>query len=314
MKRMTVMITTYNREDFVATCIASVARVASPDLHLRILVMDNGSGDSTPEVLARAAADMPAHATLEIHRTDDNRRVPSVYNRGFGIAYAQPCDYLMMMNDDTEFLPGALEQLLAACDAHPKSMLTPLQRNYREPERVDAMVLGLMRKVDAFLEDSLMGRPLQQVYALETISGAAMLARTEVWQAIGPWDENFWFYGPDDDICNRATHLGFQNLIVPGSHLLHAHGKLGARATEQNKAGQRLKWKRETQARYWFLLKSPARSFPLAFLALTRRATQDVLECLLAKWPWGAVQTIAIYAWFATRLPYLARIRAEHFR
>ncbi len=311
--RLAVVLVTYNRADFIERCIASICSAARPGLLLRIIVMENGSSDGAPEVLARVAAAMPEFTQLDVRRTEDNRPVPGVLNRGFAAAYEQPSDYIIMMNDDTEFTPGSLETLMAAARANPNGMLTPLQRNYREPEHVDANCLKLAQRVGELLEDLLLGRPLQQVYPLPTISGAAMLARTEVWQHLGEWDECFWFYGIDDDMCTRARWHGYNNLLVPASHLLHAHGKLGARPAEQNKAGQRRKWQLETQARFWFCLKDPAVPFWRAFLRLKWLACKNFFECLLARWPWGALHSLLLFLWFATRLPRLADTRRRHF-
>lgn len=314
MKRLAVILVTYNREDFVDKCIASMAAAASPDLHLRIVVMDNGSTDSTPDVLARCATTRPPHVAMEVHRTEDNRRVPETLNRGFRLGHAEPSDYMMMMNDDTEFLPGALQLLVAASEANPDGMLMPLHRNYREPEHIDANLMKLIRGVDSLIEDAVMQRPLKQVYPMRTVGSAAMLAQTSVWRDIGEWDEIFWFYGLDDDLCNRALHLGYRNLLVPASHLFHAHGKLGARKEEQNKAGLRERWRKETQSRYWFRVKHSQQPFWLATLGLIGLALRNAAECLvIARWPWGAVQSILILFWFLPRLNHMATIRSQHF-
>lgn len=313
MKRLIAIILTYNRDDFIEKCVASIAEAGSSELHVHMVVMDNGSTDGTPAALARSQAALPAHASIEVHRTEDNRPVPGALNRGFRIAREQPADYLMMMNDDTEFLPGALRLLVEACDANPDAVLMPLHRSYREPERIDANLMKLIKQVDALVEDAVMQRPLRQVYPMRTVGSAAMLARAEVWRDIGPWDETFWFYGLDDDYCNRALYLGYRNLLVPGSHLFHAHGKLGARKNEQDKAGQRQKWRRETQARFWFTLKNSRRPFPIAVAGLLATGLSNAVQCLFAPWPWGAWQSLAILAWFLPRLPELARIRRRDF-
>jgi GT2 family glycosyltransferase len=313
MTRLAIILVTYNRADFVDKCIASITRAATPDLHIRIIVMDNGSTDGAVEVLARVKESMPPNTVLDIHRTEDNRHVPSTYNRGFRLAWDEPCDYAMMMNDDTEFTEGSLERLLAAAAANPTGMITPLQLNYRAPEHIDANWLRLVKRVDALVEDAVLGRTLRETYELETISGAAMIARANVWRAIGEWDETFWFYGVDDDICTRAKYLGYTNLLVPQSHLLHAHGKLGARPAEQNKEGQQRKWRNETQARYWFCLKDPSVPFWRAFLRLKWIAARNSIECLFHLWPWGAWQSIVIFLWFVPRLPRLAQVRRAHF-
>lgn len=313
MKRLAVVLVTYNREDFVGRCIASIARAASPALHIRIVAMDNGSTDGTPAALAEAARALPENVVLDIIRTEDNRPVPGTYNRGFEAAYQQPSDYAMMMNDDTEFEDDGLLKLIAACDAYPDSMLVPLQMNYREPQHMDATMLRRVSKMDDLVEDAVLGRTLKQVYPQRTLGAAAMIGRTALWQQIGEWDETFFFYGVDDDYCKRARHHGYETYLVPESRIFHAHGKLGARVEEQNKAGYRAKWIKETQARYWFLVKEPEGSFEKNYARMRRQALLDAAECLVRGWPWGAWQSLVIYLWFARRRDALKATRARHF-
>jgi len=313
MARLAAFVTSYNRADFVATCVRSIAAAASDALDIRIIVMDNGSQDGTPAVLAEAARHLPPQARLESRRTEDNRPIVEVINRGFAACYEEPADYIAMFNDDTQLTAGSLEKLAAACAAHPDSLLTPLQRNYRQPEHIDGNALGHVRQVDALIEDAVLGRPLAQVYPLPVIIGACMFARTEVWQNIGEWDTHFWFYGVDDDICTRARFLGYETLLVPEAHLFHAHGKLDASAPAMTKEARDRKWRFETQTRYYFLLKNHEAGLPRNVARTAAHAFGNAFTCARHGWLWGAWQSLAIFAWFLPRLGAIAETRRRHF-
>ncbi|MBI1318642.1 MAG: glycosyltransferase [Candidatus Hydrogenedens sp.] len=313
MARLSAFITSYNRADFVVTCVRSILAAASESLEVRVIVMDNGSSDETPEVLAKAMQHVPAHGALETLRTEDNRHIVEVINKGFAAARESDPDYIAMFNDDTELTPGSLEAVVAACEAHPDSLLTPLQRNYRQPEHIDGNALGHVRQLDALIEDAVLGRPLRQVYPLPVIIGACMFARAEVWANIGPFDPLFWFYGVDDDICTRARFLGYQTLLVPGAHLFHAHGKLDSSASAMTKEARDRKWRYETQTRYLFMLKKHEVGLGRAVCGTAWHALQNAFTCARHGWPWGAWQSLAIFAWFLPRLGLLAEARRQHF-
>jgi GT2 family glycosyltransferase len=313
MARLAAFVTSYNRADFVATCVRSILAAASDTLEVRVIVMDNGSQDDTPAVLAGMMRNLPPHTRLETRRTEDNRPIVEVINRGFDACYEEPADYIAMFNDDTQLTPGSLEKLTEACQAYPDSLLTPLQRNYRQPERIDANALGHVRQVDTLLEDALLGRPLAQVYPLPVIIGACIFARTAVWKNIGEWDPLFWFYGVDDDICTRARFLGYQTLLVPQAHLFHAHGKLDATPTAQTKQARDRKWRYETQTRYYFLLKNHRASLPKNLAHTTTHALANAFTCARHGWLRGAWQSLAIFAWFLPRLAAIAETRRRHF-
>jgi GT2 family glycosyltransferase len=313
MKTLAVVLVTYNREDFVGRCIASIARAASDALQVRIIAMDNGSTDGTPAALEAARAALPPGATLEVFRTEDNRPVPGVLNRGHEEAYRQHSDYVIMMNDDTEFEGDSLLRLIAACDAYPDSLLVPLQMNYREQDHIDATMLNHIRRMDALLEDGVLERGLKQVYPQTALGAAAMLGRTALWREIGEWDETFLFYGIDDDFCKRARYLGYATYLVPGSRIFHAHGKLGARPAEQTKAGLDAKWRKETQARFWFILKEPGAPFEQRLRELRQHAYANAFACLRGGWLYGARESIALYRGLVRQKDALREKRARHF-
>jgi GT2 family glycosyltransferase len=307
-RRLVAVVTAYNRADFVRRCVDSILEAADADLAVRVLVMDNGSTDGTGEA-AQAAGDR-----VTVMRTEDNRPVVGVINRGLEAALADPAvDYIVYMNEDTQYTPGSLRRLVEACAAHPHAFLTPLQLNYREPQHLDDNAFGHAVQVRALIEDAVMGRPLQTAYPLPTIIGAAIIATRSTWERVGLLDQNFWFYGVDDDLATRAHHLGYGVLLVPGAQLLHAHGKLGARQDAEDKPGILRRWRNELQARYLFLLKNPDRSLARGTVSACHLALTTFLTCLRWGWPVGALHAWGILAHCLRRLGAIAEARRRDF-
>lgn len=305
---LVAVVTAYNRADFVRRCVDSILEAADGTLAVRVLLMDNGSTDGTAEAAAAAG---PA---VSVRRTEDNRHVVGVINRGLEEALAMPdADYVVYMNEDTQYTPGSLRRLVDACAAHPDAILTPLQVNYRSPDRLDDNAFGHVVQVRELVEDALLGRPLRAVYPLPTIIGAAMIARRAVWERVGLFDPLFWFYGVDDDYCTRARHLGYGVLLAPASRLLHAHGKLGARRDAEDKAGILRRWRNELQARHLFLLKDPGRSLPRALLGTFWLACTTFAGCARAGWPAGALHTWLVFGHCAARIGAVAAARRRDF-
>ena len=306
MAKLAAIITAYNRSDFVGRCVESVLREAGDGLDIEVVVMDNGSVDGTGEAARQAGA--------RVERTEDNRHIVEVINRGFDLAYAiADVEYILYMNDDTEFTPGSLRKMVEACRAHPHGLMTPLQINYRQPGMIDDSAFEHLAAVRPLVEDALMERPLEEVYPLPTIIGAAMFARTETWRVLGEFDPLFWFYGIDDDLCTRARWLGFEILLVTHARLLHAHGKLDAEPQAASKAQRNMKWRNELQARYLFLLKDPVRSLAVNLFRATGHALDICFTNLRKLWPWGAWQSLAIFFHCVTQIPRIRDTRRRHF-
>lgn len=302
-----VIITAYNRADFVARCLRSVLESATEDLRIHCFVMDNGSTDRTSEAAREAGGE---HA--DIIRTEDNRSVVEVLNRGFDAARERgEADFLMCMNEDTEFMPGAIARLAAAADARPEALLTPLQLNYRAPDRLDDSAYLHVREARELIEAALLQRPFEIAYPVPTMIGAAMFARREVWAVLGEFDELFWFYGVDDDLCTRAHWLGYEVLVVPDARLLHAHGKLGG--TGDTPVFSFDKWRKELQARYMFVLKRPGADILGNLLRGAGLALQTAGACLLKGWPQGTWGALEVFGRTAARWREIEEARKRHF-
>lgn len=307
MIRLTAVVTAYNRQDFVGICCRALCDAASDSLDVRVIVMDNGSTDGT-----RAAAEA-AGERVRVLRTEDNRWVVGVINRGLAAAYADAPDYVLVLNDDTEFLPGALQTLVDAAEAHPHALLTPLQVSYHHRGHIDPNVLKLIARTSALVEDAVLGKPLAAAYPQRTLIGAAILARTATWQRLGGFDELFWFTGSDDDLCNRAHWLGIEVLLVPHAHMYHAHGGLQPPEGPAPKAALLRRYRLGLQARYLFQFKDITVPFPLAVLKATGYALGTFLGCASRLWLPGMRESLAVYLHCIARLPAIAAARRRDY-
>jgi GT2 family glycosyltransferase len=93
-----------------------------------------------------------------------------------------------------------------------------------------------------FPQDKTMGQylltylPEDQANEVTAISGCCLMARREVWDAIGPLDENIFSYGEDIDWCVRASKANWQVWYYPASQIVPLKGKGGAHSKPYKKA------------------------------------------------------------------------------
>jgi len=304
MTKLAVLITAYNREDFVGTCIRSIQAAISDNLEITFYVMNNGSTDNTEAEIRKCGEE------INLFSTPENRNVIEVLNRGFEAVYDGPdADYILLLNEDTKFEEGALEKLLEIHERHPISFMSPLQRNYREPDRVDPSVLDLAMQNKKLVEDTLMNHPLEEVYELPLLIGASLLARKEAWVNVGIFDKLFWFYGCDNDYCERAAHLGYKLYLAPQSILYHAHGKLTRTSSIPDKKIQKWRYRTEMQSRFMMQLKKPQISLSKAYFIVAGMAASDFFKSIAAVWPRGVYNAVTIFIWclFAAPRVYSSR-------
>lgn len=134
--RVTVLMNVYNGERYLAEAIDSILTDSYSDFEF--VIVDDGSTDTTPQILAEAAARDPRVVLL---RNDPNRGIVASANRGLSVARGA---YIARLDSDDVSLPGRLARQVAALDADPSIALvsmnyesidatgTPLGRSHRD--------------------------------------------------------------------------------------------------------------------------------------------------------------------------------------
>lgn len=102
--QVTVVVTTFNRADYLKRLLDSIGRLDPPPA--AVVVVDNASTDFTPHVLKAAAETLPV--PLTVHRLPANAGGSGGFSAGVERALADGAEWLWLMDDDVEVLPGAL--------------------------------------------------------------------------------------------------------------------------------------------------------------------------------------------------------------
>jgi glycosyltransferase involved in cell wall biosynthesis len=129
--RVTVLTTVYNGARYLEEAIDSIRAEEFQDFEH--VIVDDGSTDATPQILARATA---RDSRIVLVRTETNHGIASAANRGLAIARGE---YIARLDADDISLPGRLAREVAVLDAHPHVVLVSM--NY---ESIDAhgVVIG----------------------------------------------------------------------------------------------------------------------------------------------------------------------------
>lgn len=107
MDNLYAVVVTYNRADFLRNLLDSFARLGTGPA--RIIVVDNASSDHTADVVSRAAT--AGGPPIQYERLAENVGGAGGFSRGVELALESGAEWLWLMDDDVEVLPGALEAL-----------------------------------------------------------------------------------------------------------------------------------------------------------------------------------------------------------
>lgn len=245
-RQVMVVIVNYRSAELTLRALASLAREREdPNLALTALVVENASGDE--RTLRRG---------IESQYGDFAQLIVSPTNGGFGAgnnlgiktghALGLRPDYVHMLNPDTEVKPGAVAALVRFMDAHPRVGLSsgsfehedgsPWPIAFRFPSIASELENGFRwRPVSRVLEKRAVARTMGDEPApIDWCSGASMMVRREVLESVGGFDERFFLYFEEVDLCQRIKEAGWEIWYVPESRVMHVRGQsTGVTALDQ---------------------------------------------------------------------------------
>ncbi|MGE5273988.1 MAG: glycosyltransferase family 2 protein [Verrucomicrobiota bacterium] len=195
-----------------------------------VIVVDNGSGDGSRELVA---ARFPSVRLVEL---GSNRGYGAAANAGLRLA---SCRYILVVNSDATPLNGAVERLVAYADAHPDvgvagpRLLNPdgtLQRSVRGFPTLWRLATEFffLRKLaprSAALNSFYgAGFDHRTPCECEFLKGAALLVRRAAFDSVGAFDEAFFVFSEDLDLCYRMHRGGWKVAFVPDAEFVHVGG------------------------------------------------------------------------------------------
>ncbi|ANY19426.1 N-acetylglucosaminyl-diphospho-decaprenol L-rhamnosyltransferase [Tsuneonella dongtanensis] len=238
---VTVVIVSYNTRDLTLRAIETLLAHAG-DVRIEVIVWDNASSDGSAEAIK---ARFPNVELMESH---ENLGFASANNRA---AQRARSPYLLLLNPDTETHPGAVEAAWRFAQANPSAGIVGGRTLFADgslnpascfstitPWSLFCSAIGLSRLFPGspvFNPEGLGGWKRDRERRVDVISGCFMLVRTEDWRRLGGFDESFFMYGEDHDLCLRAAALGFSPMITPRAEIVHLVGAASPRRVDKLK-------------------------------------------------------------------------------
>jgi GT2 family glycosyltransferase len=209
-----VVILNWNKSPLTLRCLECARSATSLD-PLWIIV-DNGS---TPPM-----QDLPS--TVALIRNDRNLGFAGGVNVGLRHAMDVGVDYVWLLNNDAEPLPGALDALVNAAVADPGiGLASPVILNSDDNDAIDwCGSIWRDGAYEATKDPQIYARWIAQTPDNICLTGTALLLTRRLIEAIGVFDEDLFAYWEDTDISIRAAAAGFRVRVIPRAVLRHASG------------------------------------------------------------------------------------------
>lgn len=216
---VSIIVLNWNNAPDTIACLRSLQRLHGSPRH-HVIVVDNGSNDGSAQTIRQTLPDV---LLLETGR---NLGYAGGNNYGIRYALAQGAGYFCILNNDVTVAPDFLTPMLAAFQTYEGvGITTPLIAEMAKPDQTWELGTALNRQT-GIVSRLHGGEPVSALqtlapFAVDIASGAAMLARREVFERVGLLDEGFFLYYEETDWCLAVQRAGYKILAVPSAMVWH---------------------------------------------------------------------------------------------
>ncbi len=201
----------------------------------RAIVVENDSQDGSDRLIAESLRREGWEGWAELLRSPRNGGFAYGNNLALRRLLASPDrpEYVLFLNPDTIVRPGALSELIAFLDAHPGAGIagSRLEGRDGEPQRSAFRFPNLAAELDEGLRLGIVSRLLAKrlvappvrddVHETDWVCGASMMVRFRMLEDVGLFDESYFLYNEETDLCLQAHRAGWSCWYVPSSRVVH---------------------------------------------------------------------------------------------
>jgi GT2 family glycosyltransferase len=202
-----------NGRALLMRCLDAIERSHPPALDREVLVLDNASDDGSAAAVRERGGDVRLIAL--------DRRTGKAENDSTLLREARG-DYALLLNEDAELQPGAVDALVAALDRDPGAAAAAAQ--LLDVDGVARPTAWRLPGVGTALAGALFLHRVLTVQGGGPVGWAqssAMLVRRAAAAEVGYLDPQFFVYSDETDFCKRLGDAGWRTLLVPDARAIH---------------------------------------------------------------------------------------------
>jgi N-acetylglucosaminyl-diphospho-decaprenol L-rhamnosyltransferase len=224
---LSIVIITRDTKELVRNLLTSIENDTSLQPGLcEVILVDNASLDGTSEMA------QTLFPRVRYIRNSSNIGFAASANKGY---LASKGDYILFLNSDTVLIPGEIPKMLGFMESDARAGIAGPQLVYPDMKRQRsfAFLPCLLFEIvpQSLLERIMPGkypgkkRAYHAPFRVPSVIGAALMARRETLGALSGFDEDFFFFLEETDLCVRSEHHGYGVVFCPQASVVHLQGK-----------------------------------------------------------------------------------------
>ncbi len=228
---LSVVIVTYESRHEIEPCLASIPESIRAGA-VEVVVVDNKSGDGTPDFIAER------FPLVRLLRLGENLGFSKANNRGLSVAQG---DSILFLNPDTVVNDAAIAACLLRLENEPRIGIISPRLEMADGGIDPACRRSIPTIWDGFTRATGLARvfpqsrwlagynltylPERGTYVVGAVNGAFMMMPRRVLEQVGSFDEQFFMYGEDLDLCHRCERAGFMVVYDGRYTIIHFKGR-----------------------------------------------------------------------------------------
>jgi GT2 family glycosyltransferase len=228
--KLSIIILCWNDRAVIQDCLRSIIS-NTHSTEFEVIVSDNGSTDGSVDLIREQ------YPQVQLIENGRNLRFAKANNVGIR---ASRGEYVLILNPDTIIHDSTLDQIVSWADEHPEAgafgcRVLNSDGSYQVSARpfasfhgewIAALYLRALGRLNKwFTSDSYTGWNGTSQRQVDWLSGCFILVRGNVLKALDGFDEQFFYYYEDMDLCRRIRQAGYSILYTPEATIIHLGGQ-----------------------------------------------------------------------------------------
>lgn len=217
---LSIIVVNYRSEQYLKSCVASIFNNLKAKINLEIIIVNNDSQEFLKNI---------------VDKFPEIKLISNKRNIGFGAANNKGAKearspYLLFLNPDTGILSDEASEILAKF-AEDKELAVVGPRLVDVAGKTQLWCAGKELTIKQLIKNNLGITESKRIWEskklifTDWVSGAAMFVKKETFEKVGGFDENFFMYFEDADLCRRIRMAGGKVLYCPSVSVLHKGGQ-----------------------------------------------------------------------------------------
>lgn len=233
---LSVVIVNWNVKEILSKCLESIF-FYSKDINYEVILVDNHSSDGSVEHLKQKFRNEINIGRLKLIANDFNAGFAKANNQGFKLAKGE---FILFMNPDMELKENSFKKMLDYLKTKPEAGIVTgrllygdktVQPNVKSFPTLCSQILILLKMHHFFSWLPCLKKYLMKDFKytneqeVDMVMGAFIFTKKKVMEEINAWDEDYWLWWEDVEMCRVVKDKGYKIIFTPITEIIHYEGK-----------------------------------------------------------------------------------------